>query len=70
VEKNSHKSQQDLGKEATLTWLEERKERVHPTAKDLWSKRVELMQHDLGDTLFLIVVDIIVRHENITLILA
>ena len=67
--RHSHKSQKDLGKEATLVWLESRKDRVHPTARNLWAKRIELMQHGLGDTLFLVVVDIIVSHENISLIL-
>ena len=34
--RHSHKSQKDLGKEATLVWLESRKDRVHPTARNLW----------------------------------
>jgi hypothetical protein len=68
--RHSHKSRKDLGKEASLAWLELRNERVHPTARDLWAKRIALMQHDSGDTLFHKIVDIIVSHENITLILA
>lgn len=67
---NSHKSQTDLGKEATLAWLESAKDRVHPANRERWAMRIELMKHNIGDTLSLIVVDIIVSHENITLILA
>jgi hypothetical protein len=67
---NSHKSQKDLGKEATLAWLEAAKDRVHPTNRERWAMRIELMRYNTEETLFMMVVDIIVRHENITLILA
>jgi hypothetical protein len=67
---NSHKSQKDLGKEATLAWLEEAKDNVHPTNRERWAMRIELMKHNAGDTLFLKMVNTIVRHPRITLILA
>jgi hypothetical protein len=67
---NSHKSQKDLGKEATLAWLEEAKDKVHPSSREHWAMRTKLMRYNIGDTLFMMVVDIIVKHENITLILA
>ena len=67
---NSHKSQKDLGKEATLAWLEARKDRVHPVNKEHWAMQIELMKHNTGETLFSMVVDIIVRHPNVTLSLA
>ena len=67
---NSHKSQKDLGKEATLAWLESAKDRVHPANRERWAMRIELMKYNIGDTLFMKIVDIIVSHENITLILA
>ena len=31
--------------------------------------RIELMKNNIGETLFMMIIDIIVRHENITLIL-
>jgi hypothetical protein len=67
---NAHKSREDLGKDATLKWLEARKDRVHPTNRERWAMRIELMKYNIGETLFMMIVDIIVRHENITLILA
>jgi hypothetical protein len=67
---NSHKSQKDLGKEATLAWLEEAKDQVHPVSRENWSMQIALMEQNTGETLFMRVVNIIVRHENITLILA
>jgi hypothetical protein len=66
---NAHKSREDLGKDATLKWLEARKDRVHPTSRELWLKRIELMENNLGDTLFQKIIDIIVRNKAITLIL-
>jgi len=67
---NAHKSREDLGKDATLKWLEARKDRVHPTNREHWAMQIELMKHNTGETLFMMIVDIIVSHENITLILA
>src|SRR5229473_3381796 len=66
---NSHKSREDLGQVATLAWLESRKDKVHPTNRELWVNRIELMKYRVGETLFLMLVDIIVNHKNITLIL-
>ena len=67
---NSHKSQKDLGQEATLAWLEEAKDRVHPANREHWAMCIELMKHNTGETLFMKVVNTIVRHPRITLILA
>ena len=67
---NSHKSQKDLGKEATLAWLEEAKDKVHPASRENWSMQIALMKQNTGETLFMKVVNTIVRHPRITLILA
>jgi hypothetical protein len=67
---NAHKSREDLGKDAAMKWLLLRKDKVHPANQESWEKRIELMHNNLGDTIFQIIVDIIVRNTNITLILA
>ena len=68
--RHSHKSQKDLGKEATLAWLEAAKDKVHPASRENWSMQIALMKQNTGETLFMRVVNIIVLHPRITLILA
>jgi hypothetical protein len=66
---NSHKSKEDLQYKATLAWLEVRRDKVHPANKERWLGRIELMKYNIGETLFEMIVAIIVSHENITLTL-
>jgi hypothetical protein len=66
---NSHKSKEDLEYKATLTWLETKKDKIHPANKERWSERIELMKYSIGETLFEMIIAIVVSHKNITLIL-
>jgi hypothetical protein len=67
VWKNSKKSQQDLGYKETLHWLRDGLEKIHPTNTDTHKKRIEIAEKEVGETLFGILIDIIVGHEQIEL---
>lgn len=67
VWKKAKKSKTDLGDKATLEWLEKKLNDIHPTNIPIWEKRIALAKLNHGDTLFMILVDIILEHEDIEL---
>jgi hypothetical protein len=66
---HSKKSRVDLDHKAMLDWLEKGRKIVHPSNVDRWEKMIEVAQSNRGETIFLILVDVIVRQEHIVLIL-
>lgn len=67
VWKNSHKSNKDLGYKATLEWLESDFSRVNPANSDIWNLKIEFAKKNEGETLFYMIIDIILGHLNIEL---
>ncbi|MCC7356746.1 MAG: barstar family protein [Candidatus Doudnabacteria bacterium] len=65
--KNVKRSKSDLGDTATLKWLEGKLHNIHPSNIPIWKQRIAMHKLRYGETLFMILVDIILNHEDIEL---
>ena len=64
---NSRKSVDALGHRETLAWLRSRYNKVHPDNRRILDVQISLAEINNGETLFQIIVDIILVHKNIEL---
>jgi len=67
--KNSQKSKQDLGLEATKVFYENKIRQGKPFNIELIQQKLDDLTEGNGQTLFEILIEIIASHKNITLIL-
>jgi RNAse (barnase) inhibitor barstar len=68
--KNSTMSSENLGFLETVKYIKEKLEKVHPTNISRVKKDLELAEKREGSTLFEILVEIIQRNQNVSLVLA
>ncbi|MFZ5441047.1 MAG: barstar family protein [Myxococcota bacterium] len=64
---NAARSRRALGHDETARWLEARLPKVHPTNRDDFRQRLEEARAGRGETLFETLVDLIRRHDDVTL---
>ena len=67
--KNSDKSKKDLGYKATVEYYENILTRCHPTNINRVNELLENAKREMGDTLFDIIIQIIIGHQDIELII-
>lgn len=67
VWENAKKSKKDLGYKETLKWLKDGLDKIDTSNLSVRKKKIALMEIDQGETLFMILVDIILNHSEIEL---
>ena len=69
VWRNSARSRRDLGAAETARWLRAGLDRIHPSGRSEWERRLAAAERQEGETLFDTLVEIIRSHQNIVLLL-